>query len=315
MDKKQSQEAFLRDYDPAFGTAIPKPMVPGLAENKHGVDNPVVDLNIFGGPTGYTGVTGFTGYTGPRGATGYTGPTGYTGRTGYTGYTGPSGAGATGYTGYTGPSGGGGGSPGGSDRELQFNDAGSLGGVPITYTVPFTNRINLKIEDQTTTDTDGNSVVIEGSLGKGTGNGGFIDIYAGWDEANIGFGAELYLPNSPTTGKPQDAYLSAAYPADGDGGDVYLNPTNPWGTGTLPGHAKIYDPISGSYEIFDTSSLTANRTHSFPDQDGVFATVTSGIVAPISTPTALGQIFVDTVLLKIYISTGTSSAADWTLVN
>lgn len=78
------------------------------------------------GYTGYTGAgnfTGYTGYTGPTGFTGYTGPTGYTGATGYTGYTGP-----TGYTGYTGPSGGGGGTPGGSDTQVQFNDAGSFGG-------------------------------------------------------------------------------------------------------------------------------------------------------------------------------------------
>ncbi len=109
MDKKSAQQGFQEVYTKT-GVAIPKPMVDGLPENKHGIINEVVDLNVFGGPTGTTGFTGWTGYTGRTGYTGYTGATGYTGRTGYTGYTGPTGptgytglTGYTGYTGYTGP--------------------------------------------------------------------------------------------------------------------------------------------------------------------------------------------------------------------
>lgn len=107
MDKQQSQESFKKDYSPT-GTIIPKPMVAGGQASKHGIINKVTDLNVFGGPTGYSGNTGYTGPTGYTGRTGYTGYTGYTGRTGYTGYTGSTGytgyTGLTGYTGYTGPS-------------------------------------------------------------------------------------------------------------------------------------------------------------------------------------------------------------------
>lgn len=41
------------------------------------------------------------------------------------------------------------------------------------------------------------------------------------------------------------------------------------------------------------------------------AVITSGIVAPTSTPGKVGDIYIDTVLLKIYIATGSSSSADW----
>lgn len=41
----------------------------------------------------------------------------------------------------------------------------------------------------------------------------------------------------------------------------------------------------------------------------------TGIVAPTSTPTVIGDKFIDTVLGKVYFATGTSSSADWTIVN
>jgi hypothetical protein len=110
MDKQQAQDSFKKDYSPT-GTIIPKPMVAAHQVSKHGVINKVTDLDVFGGPTGYSGNTGYTGPTGYTGRTGYTGYTGYTGGTGYTGYTGRTGytgytgyTGTTGFTGYTGPS-------------------------------------------------------------------------------------------------------------------------------------------------------------------------------------------------------------------
>jgi hypothetical protein len=41
------------------------------------------------------------------------------------------------------------------------------------------------------------------------------------------------------------------------------------------------------------------------------AVSSSGSGAPSSTPTNIGDIYVDTTNLKIYIATGTSSSADW----
>lgn len=40
----------------------------------------------------------------------------------------------------------------------------------------------------------------------------------------------------------------------------------------------------------------------------------SGATAPASTPTFIGQIYVDTTGPDVYIATGTSSSADWTLI-
>lgn len=47
----------------------------------------------------------------------------------------------------------------------------------------------------------------------------------------------------------------------------------------------------------------------------VSSLVSTGSVAPSSTPSSVGLIYVDTVTAEIYISTGTSSSADWALTN
>lgn len=43
--------------------------------------------------------------------------------------------------------------------------------------------------------------------------------------------------------------------------------------------------------------------------------VQSGSGAPGSTPSAVGQLFVDTTGKKLYVATGTSTSADWTITN
>lgn len=44
-------------------------------------------------------------------------------------------------------------------------------------------------------------------------------------------------------------------------------------------------------------------------------TVSSGTGAPGTTPSKIGDIYVDTAVPKVYVSTGTASASDWTAVN
>ena len=41
----------------------------------------------------------------------------------------------------------------------------------------------------------------------------------------------------------------------------------------------------------------------------------SGSGAPATTPTALGQIYIDTLNTKVYVSTGTVNSGSWTVVN
>lgn len=43
MNRQDSQDLFRKDYTPT-GVAIPKPLTKGLPENKHGIDNKVIDL-------------------------------------------------------------------------------------------------------------------------------------------------------------------------------------------------------------------------------------------------------------------------------
>lgn len=46
-----------------------------------------------------------------------------------------------------------------------------------------------------------------------------------------------------------------------------------------------------------------------------FSIITSGAVAPVTTPAAIGQIYIDTLAAKVYISTWTASSSDWTILN
>lgn len=43
--------------------------------------------------------------------------------------------------------------------------------------------------------------------------------------------------------------------------------------------------------------------------------VSKGIVAPTSTPTQVGDIYIDTFAGDVYMATGITSSADWTKVN
>jgi hypothetical protein len=44
-------------------------------------------------------------------------------------------------------------------------------------------------------------------------------------------------------------------------------------------------------------------------------TISSGTSAPATTPTKVGDMFVDTTGKKIYVATGVSSSGDWTILN
>jgi hypothetical protein len=68
--------------------------------------------------------------------------------------------------------------------------------------------------------------------------------------------------------------------------------------------------------IADTTGTVtvAAKAYTWPGQSGVFSTGTSGSGAPATTPSAICQLYIDTTGPDVYISTGTSSSADWTLI-
>jgi hypothetical protein len=46
MDKQTAQQQFQDDYNGKTGIVNTVPLVDTVTENKHGIDNPVTDLNI-----------------------------------------------------------------------------------------------------------------------------------------------------------------------------------------------------------------------------------------------------------------------------
>lgn len=105
---------------------------------------------------------------------------------------------------------------------------------------------------------------------------------------------------------------------------VYANPTThrllvDLGAGvTGPGSSTdtaivLWDGTTG--ETVQDSSVTINPA------TGVFAGasnipyITSGSGAPGTTPGKIGDMYVRTSNAKVYVSTGTSSSADWTILN
>lgn len=138
--------------------------------------------------------------------------------------------------------------------------------------------------------------------------GGFL-MEAGESFGTTGGSFIMNAGNSPSIGGY--ILLNAGNSPSGVGGDVFLAP----GTGSTHGKIQFTAP-SGFRSIQNIGSInSSDKTFTWPNQSATISTAISGTAAPSSTPVALGQIYVDTVNLKIYISAGTSSSADWLILN
>jgi hypothetical protein len=159
--------------------------------------------------------------------------------------------------------GGGGGTPGGADTNVQYNDGGAFGGDG-NFTWDKTARaLTLKGDggyatiqgvadgssqgfflaggDASIADTNGGDFMMFGGNGEGTGLGGGFAILGG-------------------TGGVTDA----------DGGSIILSPGTAGGSG-VNGRLRFVDPSSGSQASMDMSGLATDRTFTFPNKDGTFA--------------------------------------------
>lgn len=71
--------------------------------------------------------------------------------------------------------------------------------------------------------------------------------------------------------------------------------------------------------VSSTDGVTPTLVYVNPTTNRILADlsggVTSGSAAPNTTPSAVGLMYVDTVNKKVYVSTGTSSSSDWTILN
>ncbi len=70
---------------------------------------------------------------------------------------------------------------------------------------------------------------------------------------------------------------------------------------------------SGANDLTLTTTGATNVT--LPTTGTLTAIPTNGIITPVSTPTYIGEFYVDTLAQKLYFSVGTSSAADWIAAN
>jgi hypothetical protein len=123
--------------------------------------------------------------------------------------------------------GGGGGSPGGSDTQIQFNDAGAFGGDADFTWDKTTNQLTLgsedtisyiKGKDATTLFSTGNKVEISGGQGANSGNGGYLSLYGGnADPGSDGSGGDM-IANGGAAGLNGDGGLFTFQ--GGDGGSV-----------------------------------------------------------------------------------------------
>ena len=122
---------------------------------------------------------------------------------------------------------GGGGSPGGSDTYIQYNDQGTFAGDADFQWASTTNQLTLgsedtisyiKGKDATTLFSTGNKVEISGGQGANSGNGGYLSLYGGnADPGSDGSGGDM-IANGGAAGLNGDGGLFAFQ--GGDGGSV-----------------------------------------------------------------------------------------------
>lgn len=73
---------------------------------------------------------------------------------------------------------------------------------------------------------------------------------------------------------------------------------------------------TSAYKLdWSANETTINFGTDVPQLLNTNTQIDSGTSAPATTPRKVGDVFVDTTAKKIYFATGTSSSADWTVVN
>lgn len=77
----------------------------------------------------------------------------------------------------------------------------------------------------------------------------------------------------------------------------------------------IYDKTGNILHVDHLEIVGGSNSIDLPDSAGTMVVATSGAGAPGTTPAAIGLVYVRTSNQKVYISTGTSSSADWTILN
>lgn len=178
---------------------------------------------------------------------------------------------------------GGGGTPAGTNKQLQFNNAGAFGGALFEYTGTGDN-ILLSLPDQSVANTIGGSVQQKAGRGKGTGDGGGYVIEAGNDEAGNNFGGVLALGGANALGRGGDNILEGGQGATDGGSTTVRGGTGVAGVGgdlilgggvggAGNGRVKVQQSGGTNVVAFDVDALTADHVQALQDADGVIALV------------------------------------------
>lgn len=113
-----------------------------------------------------------------------------------------------------------------------------------------------------------------------------------------------YLTISPASSTLREIVYFTASGSDGTGDFVTISTGGRGKGGTTEQTHVIGEPIR--------MNVTAETIDEINDNCSI---ISSGATAPASTPTKIGDIYVDTTASKVYISKGISSSADWLILN
>jgi hypothetical protein len=185
-----------------------------------------------------------------------------------------------------------GGTPAGSDTQIQFNDGGAFGGdvgllwnkITDTLTVGSGTGIitsgqkvsissggdgyptEILSSNGTSASSSGGSVVLSSGNGAptGTSQGGLVEIYSGFGGSSGGAGGDILM------------YAGGGVGAN-DGGNIEIG-SGSNGTSGVNGQISFFqedgdyrfskDNTYGTYATLNTSSITSTRTFTFPDESG-----------------------------------------------
>lgn len=219
----------------------------------------------------------------------------------------------------TGTGGGGGGTPGGSNTQVQYNNAGSFGGMRLDYTYNAGNGVQLTTEldgdngDDLTfsasngaNDGDAGGIEFVAGNAPGAGIGGFFTMSAG--NSDSGFGGSFSAQGGDSVdGVGGSVAFVGGNSDNAAGGDVTLRA----GLGSPPGQIQFVDPTSEWPASLNMTGLSAERQYSFPDQSGVLALV-GGSTSMTGTPVGLANKVVLTngsgyIFTPSWLAWGTSS--------
>lgn len=144
--------------------------------------------------------------------------------------------------------GAGGGMPGGSDTQVQFNDAGAFGGDAGFTFNKTTNVVTLgesgtagALNPPAVTGATGLALTIAGGTTDGANTGGALNLNGGRGGAT-GVGGNIVLSagqGGATSGNGGVATLRGGLPVDGDGGAVQISGRNGIGTNRNGGNVTI----------------------------------------------------------------------------